>query len=218
MIHVEKPSFYEEVKNYLDSLRTDGYVIFWEGIITPSPVDSLLLASVRQDRLREALTLTIDSLTQDTIDRKFRKIFGMHLTSYRDTGNQSVPQRYKRKRELIDQTAQNTGIDFNKDIWADLSKAELIEIYEREIKKIELTEYDFQTGLFEKYSSKRKELKGHSRFALLHTFREAHVEKMIRESSHKKIVLLFGKGHWRLLYGGLVGNPGGYEEIKNAEK
>lgn len=40
MMHTGRPAYYQKVKNYLDTLRHRGYVVYYEGIGTVDPPDA----------------------------------------------------------------------------------------------------------------------------------------------------------------------------------
>ena len=107
LMHTGTEDYYKKVKDYLTCLRNDGYIVYYEGIGT---VDFKLLA----DSLRPKY---------DTIQRKFRKVTGMHLTGYDETNNQSLP--FKTKGTQVAETPELKGITDN-DIHADFFIAELV--------------------------------------------------------------------------------------------
>ena len=63
MIHINKPEFYQKVKQTIDSLRADGYVVFYEGVGDAKNGDELY-------------------------ERKFRRITHYSLMSYNDEANE----------------------------------------------------------------------------------------------------------------------------------
>lgn len=175
MAHAGKPVFYENVRKLLDSLRAEGYVVFHEGV---------------------GRTRDMDSLVLDTLQRKFRKILGFHLTDYLNEDNKSR-KPYNKKKYII-QSDELLGIDFVSPdcIHADYMIYDLIKRYEQDKGEIILTEYDWNTSLMEKYDPKKSgDTTTYYRRYLVHTLRNEHVAKMIAESPYQKIVILYGRGH-----------------------
>src|SRR5690606_30651477 len=70
VIHINTPEYYQKIKKDIDSLRAVGYSIMYEGILTTdSP----------QTKER-----------QELLDRKLRKVLGVHTTNYIDSTNQDM--------------------------------------------------------------------------------------------------------------------------------
>lgn len=180
LMHTGTEDYYKKVKDYLTTLRNDGYVVYYEGIGT---ADFQLLA----DSLRSRY---------DTIQRKFRKVTGMHLTGYDETDNKSLP--FKTRGGQVAETPELKGIT-DKDIHADLSIAELIKRYEAAKGEIVLTDYDFQTDLLGKYKLPRAERKKYSSFFMLQTLRNEYVEELLQKYRHPKVVIAYGAGHYWFL-------------------
>lgn len=181
MMHTASPAYYEEVKNYLDTLRNKGYIVYYEGI---GAIDPEMLA---------------DSLCQkyDTIERKFRKVTGMYLTDYDRSDNRSLP--FKTRNKQVSETPELKGIT-GKDIRADLSVAELVRRYEAEKGEIVLTDYDFQTGLLDKYKLSRAEREKYSSFFMLQELRNDYVGELLRMNRHTKVAIVYGAGHYWFLH------------------
>ena len=178
MIHLEKEAFFDEIRTYLDSLKREGYVVFYEGIDEEG----------------------IDSLSLDTLQRKFRRVVGLHLTGYNDERNESLPRMFKSER-YVTQTRTNLGLTTEQDIRADFSLDHLIAEFEKKEKEIVLTDCDWNTGLMEKYKPNDKTK--YNKYYMIHTLRNDHVKKMVEESEHSKIVILYGRAHWYALYAGI---------------
>lgn len=193
MMHTGRPAYYQKVKNYLDTLRHKGYIVYYEGIGT---VNSQMLP----DSLRPKY---------DTIQRKFRRVTGMHLTGYDRKDNLSLP--FKTKGNQVTETPKVKGIT-KEDIHADLFIAELIKRYEAAKGEIVLTEYDFQTGLLEKYKLSRQEKEQYSSFFMLQELRNEYVIELFRTYRHPKVAIVYGAGHFWFLYAKI--RDMGFEEVK----
>jgi hypothetical protein len=170
--HVGKESYYKSVKEHIDYFRDEGYSIFYEGIDYEPGTDQA---------------------TKDTLDRKMRKILGYHLSSYNDQNNESQP-KYLKNHKYSTQTARNTGLKIG-DINADMSINHLMKVYESRFGKVELTNCDYQTDLLDKYTCESNQIV--HQHAFLHTFRNIHLYKLINDSKYSKILVLYGRQHWK---------------------
>lgn len=189
MVHVGYTSTYQQINKALDSLRNQGYLICYEGV-----------------KLSNS-----DSLRLDTLQRKFRKIVGMHLSQYSDKSNKNLPKvarRIHRKSNYTAQTNALIGIDTLRDVNLDLSLSELIAVYEKKHQQITLTQYDWSVPLGEKYRCQHYgELHD-----LLHTFRNQYIMDYIQTSTAPKVVLVYGSKHFFWLYPKLLN--AGFQHIR----
>ena len=174
-VHVGKPGYYESFKPIVDSLRKDGFQIFVESIA-----------------YKEELELEIKEL----YDKKFRKFTGHHTPLSND--NHSLPNEYKLKNYIF-QDYKLMGISKGKgDRILDLSKKQLIDIYEKENGEIKLSKCDSITPLHEKYKCD-SEYKKH-RFTITNIYRDEYIRNYLQNSDQKKIVLIYGRIHWIVVY------------------
>ena len=170
MQHIGKPNYYEEVRLFLDSLRKNDFVVFYENI---------------------GISYSWDSLPTDTLIRKMRKIVGMNLVGgYKNPDNKSLKKHWVNSKYISQ--ANNIGLK-DTDFWVDLDAHELIEKYEERMGKIVLTECDCNTPLFEKY--KCKDTAKIDKWVFTHLFRNKYIFEKVIESEYNKIVLVYGKGH-----------------------
>ena len=169
MIHVAKPGYYEKVKDFLSQKRNEGYVVYYEGLVTG--------AATPEER--------------DTLTLKMRKIIGYHLCgAYTNKENKSTP-RYLKK--YVGQNMTNTGIDTLRDVRADMTVKELIAKIESERgEKIELESCDFETPLNAPYKcSNYKQY--YYRFT--RKYRDDYLSNLLLNTSDKKIVVIYGGDH-----------------------
>lgn len=200
MSHLNKPQRYAETKLYLDSLKADGYVTFFEAafpvprhIDTVGDVNYIELAHLYAEPLSAE-----DSLRLDTLLRKTRRILGFNASGgYTNTDNQSLPKRF-RSGKYVSQTDELLGINTERDLWIDYSLSDLMVLYEKQCGEVPLTDYDFTTGWNEQYDSPGKRL---DRNLFMSTLRDRYLRKRIAESPHPKIAVVYGLAHtWRLEY------------------
>jgi len=169
MIHVNKPEFYEMTKRKIDSLRSDGFVVFYEGINSD----------------------ITDSLQLDVLMRKFRQVTGFALMDYMDSENETFKSLQKAK--YVSQAEVDYGVNYKTDHHADLYLEQMIEVFEKRFGEIALTDCDTTTPLGKKYKcSKVDESK---EYYILNGIRDRHVLDEIEKSSAKKIVVVFGRIH-----------------------
>ncbi|WP_127845402.1 hypothetical protein [Psychroflexus aestuariivivens] len=186
MVHIHEPEYYKNIKDSVLSLKAKGYKMYYEGL---------------------SLDDNTDSLTVDTLVRKFRKVVGLQMFSekgYLDPDNKSIPKYFK-KEKFVHQTTENVGIDTLTDINADMSLNQLVASYEKEYGDIKLEDCDFDTPFMEEYDC---ETTGNS-YDFLQTIRNDHLIEMIENSEHKKIIIIYGAAHHKFLYPDLIKQ--GYE-------
>lgn len=186
MVHIHEPEYYKNIKDSVLSLKAKGYKVYYEGV---------------------TLNDNTDSLTVDTLVRKFRKVLGFQMFSekgYLDPDNKSIPKYFKKKKFVM-QRLENVGIDTITDIHADMSLNQLFTTYEKEYGEIELENCDFETPFIEEYDC---ETTGSS-FDFLQSIRDDHLAEMIENSEHKKIIIMYGAAHHKFLYPSLIKQ--GYE-------
>ena len=183
MIHVEKPEFFEEIRQYLDSVKREGYVVFYEGI----------------DRY------DADSARLDTALRKFRRVVGIDLDLAYDY-EEILSAGYTL------QSLEDLGLTTDRDINGDMTYNQLITEYERRYGEIVLTDYDWQTGLAEKYKRRKSGKQEYSSYDMTNTIREDYIIEEAMNSSYEKIVLLYGLSHWHFLFQPFL--DAGYEVVE----
>ena len=169
MIHVNKPGFYEMTKRKIDSLRSDGFEVFYEGINSD----------------------VTDSLQLDILMRKFRQVTGFALMDYMDNENEAFKSLQNKK--YVSQSDVDYGVNLDTDQHADLYLEQMIELFEKRFGEITLNDCDTTTPLGKKYKcSKVDESK---EYYILNGIRDQHVLNKIEESEARKIVVVFGRIH-----------------------
>jgi hypothetical protein len=175
MVHIAKPVFFKETKEIVDSFRQKGFVIYYESVNSP-----------------KIKTATAE---EDTLLRKFRRLVGFQAGDYTNKNNESTPNFMKNGKYVM-QTAKNTGIKRD-DCNVDLSAYQIIRGYEKKYGEIKLNQCDWNTKFFGKYDCHEDEL---NNFYALNTLREEYIFKKSIQSSHTKILMIYGKQHYLFLY------------------
>ena len=187
MIHLGQPEFYGQIKQFVTQKRSEGYKIYYEKLTYG----------------------TSDSLLQDTLLLKARKITGYYFKGiYTDKNNATSPFRDKYE-QFTRQTEENTGIDIEKDFRVDLNMRQLIAQIETDHSPIVLDSCDYTTPPTAKYNCKH--YKEYSRL-FLRTYRDEYLLATLLATPHKKIILLYGVNHYDFLSPEL--NKAGFEERK----
>jgi len=175
MHHLGTEKFYNNIKSEIDSLKKENYYFLYE--------------KVNLDR------------KDDTLMRKFRKIFSLPLTRPNSGYKKMLDSLYpnvKYKKTLIDQPSyEKLGLNSINSERSDVDVKDVINYYENKYDEIKLTDCDFNTSVYEKYTKCREENKipkKQSDDALIN-FRNQIVAQNIKESSYKKIAVIYGKGH-----------------------
>lgn len=202
MRHLGPQAGYDQVRDYLDKLKTEGYVTFYEGI-APVPFHIDTIGDVTTDMILHQVVefsqnySAADSIRLvDTLYRKSRRMIGFSIFSkdgYADQNNKSLKIK-ETEKEYISQNKDILGLTTDRDIWVDYSLHDQIEICEKKYGEIELTDYDFQTGLFEKYApEKRPNQRASSYFTRFS--RNDYVVRRVAESKHPRIAVVYGAAH-----------------------
>lgn len=198
MHHMSSERNYTETRLYLDSLKAKGYVTFFEGVIyAPFHIDTT--SEINAVKLYAALDIEMtpaDSMRMDTLLRKCRRVMGCMPGEggYADPENASLKSRVEKRSRYVSQTNEALGLCTERDIWTDYSLADLVEICEKKYGEIELTEYDFETGLYENYEpEKRVSPKCRDYFMLF--ARNDRIVRKVAESHRPKIAVVYGSSH-----------------------
>lgn len=193
MQHIARQSFYDDVKARIDSLRQEGYVVYWEGLSIERNMDSMVL---------------------DTLNRKMRKLMGFHLTSYLDDENAS--QKAYNKKKYVEQDYEYLGIHVDSSccVHADYTLGGIIEQYEIDKGEIMLSDYDWSTPLMSKYKKRKsrvaEDTTDYDCYYFVHTLRNRKLYESVIESEHDKILVVYGRGHtWKL--NKMLGDSLGYK-------
>lgn len=166
MHHLGKQKFYDNVKNKVNSYKSNGYKIYYELISTD---------------------FTTDSLLKDTIRRKVRKLKGFSGT-YKENAIGSFFKKYVQQP-----TYKEMGISDN-DIRADVNYLQLINQWEKVNGTIVLDSIDLNTSFTEKFSKRVFYTKQQYNTVFIH-YRNENVIKLIKLSRDKKVLILYRAGH-----------------------
>ena len=169
MIHINKPEFFQKVKQTVDSLRADGYVVFYEG--------------VKETGAEEEIKL---------YQKKFRRITHYSLMRYNDEANEVDYKKFGIKGYVY-QNDVDYGINKDTDINCDLSIKELVDKYEEKFGEVVLTDCDTNTPMGKKYKCSKKDKKGTDYMTLL--LRNEKLLNEIENSKSDKIVVVYGAEH-----------------------
>ncbi len=186
IIHLSKKGYYESVKNIIDSLRSEGYTFFYEGMDMQQGLDSIQAINYK---------------------RKLRKFLKVNLDFHKE--NLSLPSFYHSKY-YIKQDYHKIGIIKEQDINIDLSLKAVIDSFETKYFEITLNDCDLNTDLNAKYQCKNNYAR--YRNSIIHEFRNPFLCQTILESKHQKLVIVYGKSHWMYIYPLLRDN--GYELVQ----
>lgn len=169
MVHVNKPEFYRNVRQTVDSLRNEGYVIFYEGI-------QLELENKEETELYA---------------KKLRKITHETLLNYYDENNE-VEKSHKIEGYVY-QNDIDYGLDLNNDILCDLSTKDLVKKYEEDFGEVTLTDCDWNTPMGKKYKCSKKDKNAYN--YMISISRNNHLFNEVHKSTFHKIAVIYGKAH-----------------------
>ena len=176
MKHIGPKAFYTDVKNKVDSLKANGFVVYLEST-----------------RLTDSLTVA----QKDTVKWKIRKMLGVALSKsgYIDTINgKLMGRKFKNKHGLVNQPKYRfLGTDTINDHIVDMPVNEVIKAYEKKYGRIQLNVCDYTTPMEHKYDC-GAEPKSKVNSIILDE-RNKHLAGAITKDGHKKIAVLYGALH-----------------------
>ena len=199
MRHLSTAGSYAKLRDYIDILKADGYVTFCEGVMRmPYHMDTVREISMAElYRFCDTVTFTDAELQRlDTIIRKDRRVMGSYIGKggYADPDNQSLPERNK-KQKYVSQTLELLGLTTDRDIWIDYSIYDMMGLYEKRYGEVELSEYDFATGLMERYEPMDDKPSTNGKLRLVLYPRNEYVVRRIIGSQRPRIAVIYGSGH-----------------------
>jgi hypothetical protein len=166
MHHLGKKEFYDNVKNIVTDSKNNGFIVYYELISTD---------------------FTTDSLLKDTIRRKVRKLKGFSGT-YKENAEGNFFKKYIQQPSYTD-----LGTD-NKDLRADVNYLQLINHWEKVNGQIILDSLDLHTPFTEKFNKNVFYSKSQYNKIFIE-YRNDYLINLIKNSSDKKILILYGAGH-----------------------
>lgn len=183
MHHIGKKVFYNDVKNKIDSLKAEGFTIYYE--------------AVHLGNLR-------DSLQKDTLYLKARKITGIDFATatmnkgYIDTSKNTllgIKTKYIAKYHLINQPKDIILMSDSLHVKnVDGNFVDLMNASEKKFGPIELDQYDYKTKFGEKYKLKKnKELFKY----FVEGYRNTLISTTILNDKNNKIILIYGSDHFK---------------------
>ncbi len=214
MMHIGKEEEFAHIKSYLDFKKQQGFVVYYEGVIPIKREDFNNLETLKKNS--DTLQLARIKRELDTIERKIRRVVGHNIPNdYTDPNEKSISSATK-KQKYVGQTPQRLGLgDTTNSIRVDMTYPEILARYEKEIKPIVLTEYDWETPLNEKYNT--PDTVSHNSHAVTSSFRNDYLTDRLLESEHKKIVVLYGASHFWFVYPDLLDNGFSWHQSYDGE-
>jgi hypothetical protein len=193
MTHAGKPEFYKNVEQTIFNLKNDGYVVFYEGvkagIISDSAFDTSTIK--KYQRYPEVKRLSLDSLKMLIYAIKLKRMVGI----YPDSTNYSkaIKGLPIMKKSVVQPSASHLGVSDN-DFNIDVTKTELVDLYEQTNGEIILEQIDFAVPLNEPLPHFRI-LKQKNVTPIIINYRNEHLANSIQNSIYNKILILYGLAH-----------------------
>ncbi|RXR20947.1 hypothetical protein EQG63_03140 [Flavobacterium amnicola] len=185
--HLGTHSFYNDVKNKVDSLKNLDYKIFYEMVLTEHAKSS---------------DTTKQKIIDTTMMLKFRKSFGLKGLSKSGASNYKEffeGRGLKLKKILIPQPKLSAlGLKGSQCENVDATTEELIKAYELKYGKIILEEYDLKTNLFDAYDRNKCKYKIDKKIfeEFIVNYRNNIVLSKIKQNKSLKIAIVYGKNHF----------------------
>lgn len=179
--HFGRKEYYSDLKKKVDSLQKKNVSLFYESVIYPDYL-------TKEDKI--------------TLVKKHRKLSGSSGNIYLDTLTNKLYGKYKmpKKYDLINQPANEELYDLSKATNVDAQLDSLLIKFENLYGKVELSECDKQTDLYDmSYDCEtldRKARKIYSDSIALYYRNSIIVDKVLQSSSNK-IAIVYGKFHYK---------------------
>jgi hypothetical protein len=193
MVHAGKPEFYKNVQQTVADLKNNGYVVFYEGvkpgIISDSALTQTTLA--KYQRYPEVKTLSLDSLKKLIYAVKLKRMIGIYpdSTAY----SEYIKKLPILKKSVVQPSASNLGIS-NNDFNIDVTKIELVDLYELTNGEIALEQIDFAIPLKEPLPGFRR-LKQKNVTPIIINYRNEYLANCIQNSIYNRILIIYGLRH-----------------------
>ena len=176
--HIGREEYYLDISKKVDSLQKDGYIVFYESVKRNS-----------------------DSLINDTLSRKLRKLTGIANFTYYDTITNKIggKLKYKGEYKLINQPKYpKMKVDQNTSLNIDVDQLTLISEFEKKYGKVQLSECDYETKLnSEVYNCEKlnKELSEKFKTEFVINYRNKNLANEVQNSKENKILIIYGENH-----------------------
>lgn len=193
MVHLGKPEFYTNVQKTITRLKSEGYIVFYEGVKPGHISDSALSPTIieKYSKIPEVRTRDIDSLKRLIYNIKFKRMTGI----FPDTASLSnfIEDHNLFRNKMVQPPPAVLGIT-EVDLNVDVTSVELVNSYEQSFGEIELKQIDFAVPFNEPLPGFRK-LKPQSVALIILNYRNNHLATSIQNSAHNKILVLYGLAH-----------------------
>jgi hypothetical protein len=193
MAHAGKPEFYKNVEQTIFNFKNDGYVVFYEGvkagIISDSAFDTSTIK--KYQKYPEVKALSLDSLKMLIYTIKLKRMVGIYPDS--TTYSNMIKSLPIMKKSVVQPSASHLGISDN-DFNIDVTRSELVDLYEQANGEIILEQIDFAVPLNEPLPGFRR-LKQKKVVPILINYRNEHLANSIQNSTYDKILIIYGLAH-----------------------
>lgn len=172
--HIGTKEYYMDIEKKVDSLISNGYYVYYEGLIQ-------------------------DTLNNHENSRKFRKEFGFIAKNYVGLIKTKAGNNFEYKEEIIDQPKFNFYSLIKSSRNVDVSLKEIIKQYEISNGKIVLDSCDLFTPIDKEITCRKVKILSDDSPEwknLVLDFRNKNLfEEIKNDSIHDKLILLYGKKH-----------------------
>lgn len=176
MTHIAKPTYFEQVRLQIDSLRNEGFIFVKEGVYYEKDTEP-------QQR--------------DTLQLKMRQLLGFSVGDYSDKENKTLPNFLKNGKYIM-QRDSIIGLK-DTDLHIDMSYNDMIKAHEKKFGPILLTSCDFETSIFEKYKCRDGNAYRKS-FYVVDRLRTDRLFEDVMKLNDTKIAIVYGAGHFKWFY------------------
>ena len=181
MHHIGTESFYDDVKEKIDSFQNNNFKFYYE-LITPD--------TIKKDSAEIMLNY-----------RKLRKINGSAITGSNNKlsviKKLSNNKKVNLKKELISQPSyEELGVNMKNAKNVDVKLNEMIKYYENKYGEIQLEDCDFANLPREEYKCEKPARNKKRLDEVIVTLRNNKVINELKRDSTDNIAIIYGKGHY----------------------
>ena len=193
MVHAGKPEFYEDVKNIIAAYKSEGYVVFYEGLkkeFDQAREEDTTLYNKYVEYAKMHFPQT-DSIDQLVCLLKLKRMMGMipDSASY----SRMLKSLSMTNKAVFQPSIASLGISAA-DVNVDVSLAELVDEYENQFGTITLEQIDFAIPLDETLPGHRR-LKKKNKNIIIIDYRDKNLSNNIQSRSYNKILVIYGLAH-----------------------
>ncbi|ARN78144.1 hypothetical protein BST97_09115 [Nonlabens spongiae] len=187
MMHIAKPTNYDNVRIFIEEKREKGYVVYYE-------------------------TVKFDENKPDAEETKLkmRRLTGLTFGENVLSNEQQAIFEILDPDKYVLQKQYDYGLRPEIDVHADFYLKDLVALFEEQYHKVVLDNCDYNTPMNQKYDCNRKDYYKE----VVHDLRNEKLMTHILDSTVSKKLIVYGEGHFWFAFYSNIERTYGFEEVK----